>query len=141
MKCSGNFIVLFQSRAAAQNLGKPELPNGTLHVANLALSWGRSLDPLRRLATNAADHVGMCKRLGSSLLRLYIQSRRNRLRDARVQRGSTAGNKHVGTGLVARAGPAITVTSPRTGKGRMGIQRWSHCERFKPMAIVVECVV
>lgn len=43
---SCNFVILLQSRAATQDLGKPELANGTLHVANLALFGSGRLDPL-----------------------------------------------------------------------------------------------
>jgi hypothetical protein len=43
---SSNFIVLLQSRAATQDLGKPELANSAFHMPNLALCGSRSLDPL-----------------------------------------------------------------------------------------------
>lgn len=122
MESASNLVILLQARAATQNLRKPELTDGTLHVANLALSGSGSLDPLRWFAANTANHVGMGKRLGSSLLGFDVQSRGNRLCDTRVQRRSTAGNKHIVASLVARAGPAITIASPGAGKGGMSIQ-------------------
>lgn len=74
MKSSSNLIVLFQARAATENFGQPELPNCALHVADLALGRRRCLDPLRRLAANAAYHVSMGEGLGGPLLRFHIES-------------------------------------------------------------------
>lgn len=82
VKSAGNFIVLLKTRTATQDLGKPELGNGTLHVANLALCGRRGLDPLGRLATDTTDHVGMCEGLWCPLLRLHIESGGNWLGDA-----------------------------------------------------------
>jgi hypothetical protein len=96
-------------------------------VADLALCGRRSLDPLRGLAANTADHIGMSESLGSTLLGLHVESGGNRLRNARVQRGCPAGNQEVLiSALVAGAGPAIAVASPRTGKGGMGAQGGRH---------------
>jgi hypothetical protein len=67
VKGAGNVVVLLQSRAASQNLRKPELTNGTLHVSNLSLRRWRSLDPLRGLAADTTYHVGMGKSLWCTL--------------------------------------------------------------------------
>lgn len=126
MESSGNLIVLLKTRAASEDLGQPELAHGTLHVANLSLSWGRGLYPLRWLSSDTTHHVGMSESLGRTLLGLQVQSGRNRLGDARVQRRSPAGNDQVAVGLIAGRRAAITITSPGTDKGRMGVERRSH---------------
>lgn len=54
-----DLVVLLQTRARAQDLRKPELLDGTLHVAYFALGRGGSFNPLRGLSTNTADHVGV----------------------------------------------------------------------------------
>lgn len=92
MQRPGNLVILFQPGAATENLWQPELTNGTLHVANLALCWRGSFDPLRRLPANAANHVGMGEGLWSALLSLVGKGRRNWLSDPRVERRGTAGN-------------------------------------------------
>jgi hypothetical protein len=46
VQCSGNLVILFKSRAAAQDFGKPELAHSPLHVSYLSLSRSRSLYPL-----------------------------------------------------------------------------------------------
>ena len=73
MESSGNLIVLFQTRAAAEDLWKPELADGTLHVLNTSLDGCWSANPLRRFAPNTADHIGMGEGLGGALGRLCDQ--------------------------------------------------------------------
>lgn len=46
IQCSRNLIVLLQSWTTTQDLRKPELSNGTLHVPNLALGRCWCFDPL-----------------------------------------------------------------------------------------------
>lgn len=118
----GNLVVLLETRAAAENLGQPELADGTLHVANLALSGRRCLDPLRGLTANTADHVGMGERLGRALLGLGGESRGDGLGDAGVQRRGAAGDDEVVVALVAGAGTGITVAGARPGEGRVGVE-------------------
>jgi len=113
MESPGNFIVLLKSRAAAQNLGKPELANCTLHVANLALGRSRSLDPLRWLAANTANHVRMRECFGRPLLRLNSKSRGDRLGDTGVKGRGTTWDNQVAVGLVASTGTALAVPGPR----------------------------
>jgi len=86
---------LLQSWATAQDLRKPKLADGTFHVLNLALSWWRSLDPLRRLSPNTANHIRMGQSLRSSLTRLDVKRGRKRLRDPGVQRGCSAWDDEV----------------------------------------------
>jgi hypothetical protein len=71
---SSNLIILLQSGAAAQNLWQPELTDGALHVANLSLVWGGSLDPLRGFTANTAYHVGMSESLGGPLGGFDVES-------------------------------------------------------------------
>lgn len=92
MQRTSNVVVLLQPWAAAEDLRQPELPDSALHVSNLALSWGRGLDPLRRLAANTTDHVGMCECLGRPLLGFGVEGRRDGLCDSRVQRRRPAGD-------------------------------------------------
>ena len=91
--CRERAISLSCSRrgAAAQDFGEPELADGTLHVGNLALAWSRRLDPLRWLAADTADHVGVSQGLGRPQAGLHAQSRGQRLDHARVQRRRPAG--------------------------------------------------
>ena len=113
----GNFVVLLETRAASEDLWQPELANSAFHVANFALSWGRSLDPLRRFPSDTTHHVGMGQCLWRPLLGLDIEGRGNRLGDPRVQRRSPARDDQVAVDLVARAGAAIAVSSPGTNEG------------------------
>jgi hypothetical protein len=85
---------------------------------------------LRRLAANAADHVGMSEGLGGSLLRLDVEGRRDGLGDAGVQRRGAAGDEEIiGAALVAGAGSSVTaIAGARAGEGRMGVERGSHGE-------------
>lgn len=92
MQRTSNVIVLLQPWATAKDLRQPKLADGALHVPNLALSWGRGLDPLGRLAANTTDHVGMCKRLGRPLLGFGVEGRGDGLCDSRMQRRSPAGD-------------------------------------------------
>lgn len=82
MQRTSNFIVLLEPGAATEDFGQPKLAYGSLHVLNLALDRGGSLDPLRGLATNTAYHVGMGQGLGCSLDRLQVESRGDGLSDA-----------------------------------------------------------
>lgn len=128
MESSGNFIVLLQARTAAQNLRQPKLANSTLHVANLALGGCWSPDPLRRLAANTTYQVGMSESLGSALLGLGVEARRNWLCDARVQRGSSAWDEHRIAILVAGQRAALTLAGAWPREARMSTERRSHGE-------------
>lgn len=125
---TSNLVILLQPGAATQDLGQPELSNGALHVSNLALRGRRRLDPLRGLAADTADHVRMRESLWGPLLGLGGESSRRGLGDSGVKRGSAAGDQEVvsASALIAGAGPAITIACPRTGEGRMGVERGSH---------------
>lgn len=122
MKSPGNFVILLETGAAPQNLWQPKLSNGTLHMANLALSWSWSLDPLRRFPSNAAYHVGMGQSLRSPLLRLHIEGGRNRLCNARVQRRCPTGDNQVAVDLVARGRTPIAIPGPGTDKRSMCVE-------------------
>ena len=89
---SSNFVILLQSRAATQDLRKPELAHSTFHVANLALFGSRCLDPLGGLTANTADHVCMSESFGSPLGGLHVESGWNWLSDARVERRRATGD-------------------------------------------------
>jgi hypothetical protein len=130
VKGTSNIVVVLDAGAAAQDLGKPELANGALHVANLALGRTRCLDPLRRLAANTTDHVGMGEGLWSTLLRLDVESRRDWLCNSRVKRRGATGNHEIVSALVAGAGPAITFAGPRAGEGRVSVERGRHRGRL-----------
>lgn len=86
MQSPRSLVVLLKTGAAAEDLGEPELPDGALHVGDFALGGSGSLDPLRRLTADTADHVGMSERLGGSLLGLLDQGGGNGLGDAGMQR-------------------------------------------------------
>lgn len=121
----GNLIILFEPGAASQDLGQPESSDGTLHVANLALSGSGSLDPLRGLSANTTNHVGMGERLGASGALLDVQGRGERLGDSRVERRSPAGDDEAMVGIVSGWGTLA-------GAGaRAQAQRGSHCEKVK----------
>ena len=112
----GNLVVLLEPRATAQDLGQPELADGALHVADLALGGRGGAHPLRRLAAHAAHHVGMGQRLGCPLGGLDVERGGDGLGDARVQRRGAARDDQrvLGDGLgVARRGPV-----PRAGAER-----------------------
>lgn len=126
MQGASNVIILLQPRAAAQDLRQPELPDSTLHVSDLALSRGRGLDPLGRLAANTTDHVGMCKGLGRPLLVLGIESRGNWLGNSRMQRRCPAGDYQIIVALVAGRRAGIAIARPRTGEGGVCGQRGGH---------------
>jgi len=95
MQRTSNFIVLLESWAATQDLWKPELANGTLHVGDLPLRGRRRFHPLRRLSANTTHHICVGQSLGSSLARLDIQCGGKRLCDPRVQRGGPTRNDQV----------------------------------------------
>lgn len=104
MKRSGNLIVLFQTRAATEDLWKPELTDGTFHVLNASLNGCRSANPLRGFAPNTTDHVGMSECLWCVLGRLCDQRGRHWLRDTGMEGGRSAGDdSHVNL-LLASAG-------------------------------------
>lgn len=128
MKSPRNLIVLLQPRTAPQDLGQPKLPNGALHVSNLALGGRGSLDPLRGLSAHAADHVGMREGLWGALLGLDVEGGGNWLGDARVQRGGPAGDDEVGVGLVAGGRTAFTIAGPGTDEGGVVVERRAHVE-------------
>lgn len=130
MQSTSNLVVLLKARAAAENLGKPELADGTLHVSNLALSGCGRLDPLGRLAADTAYHVGMSEGLGSALLGLVAEGRGNGLCDARVERRGPAGDQEVVVALIAGAGSTFTVSGPGPGEGRVGVERGRHDGRI-----------
>lgn len=113
---SRNLIILFQPRAATQNLGQPELANGTLHVLNLPLYWCWRLDPLGWLTANTTDHVGMGQGLWRALCGLQVQCRGNWLGDTRMQRRRATGDNERSVGLVSSHGP---VPSGRANEGRV----------------------
>jgi hypothetical protein len=102
---ASNLIVLLQTRATSQDLGEPELTDGTLHVLNLPLRRRRRLDPLCWLSANTADHVGMGEGLGGSLRGFQVERGWNWLGDARVQRRGTAGDDEGVVRLVPGHGP------------------------------------
>jgi hypothetical protein len=122
VQSTGNFVILLKARAASEDLRKPELTNGTLHVANLALRGSRRLDPLRWLTANTAYHVGMCESLGSTLLGLVAERRGNWLRDTGVQRRGTARNQEVVSTLITSAGSALAIAGPWPGEGRVCVE-------------------
>jgi hypothetical protein len=126
MQRTSNLVVLLQPGAATQNLRKPELANGTLHVTDLALSRGGSLDPLRGLTANTAYHVSMGEGLGRPLLGLHVESRGNRLSNPRVERRGPAGDNEAGVTLIASARTTLAITRPRTGEGWVGSERRRH---------------
>jgi hypothetical protein len=126
MKRPSNLVILLEARAASENLGQPELAYSTLHVANLALGWSWSLDPLRRFSSNTTHHVGMGQCLGCPLLGFHVQGRGDRLCDSGVERGCSAGNDQVAVGLVARNRTAIPIAGPGPDEGSVGIERGSH---------------
>ncbi|KAH6610285.1 hypothetical protein Trco_000305 [Trichoderma cornu-damae] len=135
-----NVIVLLQPGAAAQDLGEPELPDGALHVGDFALGRSGSLDPLGGLAADSADHVGVRERLRGALLRLLGQGGGDGLGDAGMERRGAARYHHgrFGAGLVASAGPAITVASSGARKRRMGVERRRHGERTSTTVFGIE---
>ena len=119
MQRSSNLIILLQSRAASQNLGQPELANGALHMTDLPLRGGGGSNPLRRLTTNTADHVGMGEGLGGALGGLH-SLRLGGLGDARVQRrGATGDHQRV---------LSVTSRSRRTSGKR--VERVTHGDGF-----------
>lgn len=120
MQGAGNVIVLLQSRAASEDLGQPELADSTLHVADFALRWRGRLDPLRRLAANATDHVGMGQSLGGALLGLVVgKGRGNWLCDPRVEGRGATGNDQVAVDVFAAGdGPVAGLRATTREGGR-----------------------
>ena len=103
MQSSCNLIVLFQTRAAAEDLREPELVDCTFHMLYLALTWRRSADPLSWFTSNTTHHVSMSQSLWSALVaRIHHHRGWQWLGDARVQRGGPAGNGHI-LALIASA--------------------------------------
>jgi hypothetical protein len=122
VQSTGDLVILLKTRAASKDLREPELTDGTLHVANLALRGSRRLDPLRRLTADTAYHVGMGESLGSTLLGLVAERRGDWLRDARVQGRGTAGNQEVVGTLITSAGSALAIAGPWPGEGRVCVE-------------------
>lgn len=85
MQGFGNFIILFQTGTASQDLRQPKLAHGSFHVSNLSLCWRGSPDPLGRFPANTANHVRMSESLGGSLRSFRIGLRRDGLRNAGVK--------------------------------------------------------
>ena len=117
MHGASNLIVLLQPWAASQDLWQPELPDSTLHVTDLSLSWWRGLDPLGRLPADTTDHIRMCEGLWRPLLWLSTQGRGDRLCDSRVQRRGSAGDDEVAVGLAS----SWAIARPGTGERRVGV--------------------
>jgi hypothetical protein len=82
----GHFIVLLKPWTTSQNLGKPELVDGALHVGDLALRRSRGFHPLRRFPSHTAHQVRMCEGLWCSGLHFDVQRRRDWLSDPAVKR-------------------------------------------------------
>jgi hypothetical protein len=122
MKGPRNLIILLQSGTAAQDLWKPELADSRLHVANLSLRWSWGFDPLRRLSSDAANHIGVGEGLRRTLGSLDIERGWNWLGYARVQRRRSARDDQVAIMLIAGSWPAITVSGPRADKGRVVVE-------------------
>lgn len=61
MKSACHFVVLFEARTASEDLRKPELVDGALHVCDFPLGWGGCFYPLRGFAADTADEVGVCE--------------------------------------------------------------------------------
>lgn len=57
-----HFLVLIELWATTQDFWQPEVRNGCLHVCWLVLRRGR-FNPLRRIPSSTADHVGQNHRL------------------------------------------------------------------------------
>jgi hypothetical protein len=121
-----NLIVLLQSGTATQDLWQPELANGRLHVANLSLGGGWSLDPLRRLSADTTYHVRVGEGLRGALRRLDVEGGRNWLSYPRVERRGSAGHDQVAIALIARSWTAIAVPGPWADEGRVVIEGRRH---------------
>lgn len=122
MQSTSYLVILLEARTATQDLRQPELAYCTLHVADLALGRGRSLDPLGRFSSNTTDHVGVGQGLGGPLLRLHIERGRNWLCDAGVKRRGPARNDQVGIALIAGTGPSIAFAGTRAREGRVRVE-------------------
>lgn len=72
MKRPGDLVILLETRTAPKNFWQPKLSHSTLHMANLALGWGRSLNPLGGFPSDTAYHISMGQGLRCPLLRLDI---------------------------------------------------------------------
>lgn len=89
VKRSRDLIIGFKTRAATQDLRKPELTNSSSHMLNLALRRRSCFDPLRRLSSDTAYEICVGQSLGRwSLSRGH--SAGQGLRDPRVQGGCSA---------------------------------------------------
>ena len=145
MERPSDLIVLLKSRAASKYFRKPKLSYSSFHVTNLALGWRGSLDPLRGLAANTADHVRMSKRLRGTLLGFDVQSRWNGLGDSRMKGRGATGDDQVGVSLITRAGASLAVAGARTVERRMGIERRRHVcwvnGRVRDFRVKCRCVV
>lgn len=131
MQGTSNLIVLLQSRAAAQNLRQPKLPDGALHMADLPLSGGRRADPLGGFPANTTDHVGMGQGLRGSLGGFRTHLRGNGLGNARMQRGGATGNDQGIFTLIASHRPVASGgAGERRSKGR------SHYSGFDSEGLV-----
>ncbi len=124
MQIPRHFIVLLNPGAASKDLRKPVLPHGSLHVLDLTLTRSGGLNPLRGFSTHTTNHVGMREGLWGPLSWFDVQSRRNRLSDARMKRGSPTWDDEVV--LVASLWSTIAITRPRTDEGGVVVQRGSH---------------
>lgn len=117
---SCDLIVLLQPGTATQDLWQPEGAYCALHVPDLALSWCWGFDPLRWFPADTTYHVGMGECLGAATALLRVQSRRERLGDARVQRRSPAGNNDAVINVVPGRRTVVASARPQG-------QRWCHC--------------
>lgn len=69
----------------------------------------------------------MCESLGSALLGLGVEARGNRLGNARVQRGGSAGDEHgVAAILVASKRTALALAGARAREAGVSAERRSH---------------
>ena len=112
MKRPGDLIVLFEPRAASEDLRKPECADCTLHVPDLALAGSGCLDPLRRLSSYTAYHVRMGQGLGALSTLADIQCRRERLGDSGVEGRGPAGDDQAVVAIVS-GGWAVAVAGAR----------------------------
>lgn len=122
-----DFIVLFQPWATSQDFWQPKLANSALHVPDLALSGGRSFDPLRGLSADTTYHISMSERLWCPLVWLYVERGGDGLSDAGVQRRGPAWNDKRMLYMVPSRRPVSCVACRRANDGGgMVSQRGSH---------------
>lgn len=126
MKSSSDLVILLETGAAAKDLWKPELSNSTLHMLNASLDGCRSTNPLRGLAPNTTDHVGMSECLGCTLGRLRHESGGHWLRDARMKRGGSTGYDS-NVNLLFTSSRASCLACRRSDERVVVAERRSHC--------------